>query len=194
MIKLEKMSNKQPELDLIAEWRNQTLISLRSNDLTAKGDSQTKWVNGFGSSEKYYFIYIDDKLIRGNSYKDTYAYLAGYCGLDKIDPVNKTAEMGLLINPKAHKKGYGTAAIKALLELAFLGFNLNCIFIEVINTTDNHLFWEKQGFVYEGYLRQRHFKAGDYYTSTVGSILQSEWKQKQNKDGYNWEEIQGALS
>jgi len=171
MIKLEKMSVKQPELNLIAEWRNQTLISLRSNDLTAKGDSQTKWVDGFGSSEKYYFIYSD------NNKKDDYGFVfCGYCGLDKIDPVNRTAEMSLLIDPLQYKQGFGAEAVKELLRMAFENFNLNCIFIEVIKTTSNWDFWEKQGFNYEGDLIERHFKNGRYYDSIIASITKNNWK------------------
>ena len=178
MIKLEKMSNKQPELDLIAEWRNQTLISLRSSDLTAKGDSQTKWVNGFVSSEKYYFIYSPE-LPSHNAQGYALTKLLGYCGLDKIDHVNRTAEMGLLIDPEYHKQGYGSAAINALLELAFLGFNLNLIFIEVITSTKNIDFWIKQGFRTEGYLKERHFKNGKYYDSHITSIIKNEWEATQ---------------
>lgn len=175
MIKLEKMSYKQPELDLIAEWRNQSIISLRSNDLTAKGESQRKWIESFTDKEKYYFIYDNSKkhpLVDHNLKPIPKSYwLIGYCGLDKIDPVNKTAEMGLLINPAQHKKGYGSAVVKELLRMAFEDFNLNCIFIEVIlSGTGNISFWEKQGFVTEGQLRARHFKNGQYYDSKIGSV------------------------
>ena len=179
MIKLEKMSAKQPELDLIAEWRNQSMISLRSNDLTAKGQSQINWVNRFTEREKYYFIYeVDDDF--PNDMRD--ASFLGYCGLDKIDSVNKTAEMGLLINPKYHGYGYGSKAVKELLKMAFIQFNLNCVFIDVIGTTNNWVFWEKQDFIWEGLLRARHFKNSKYYQSRVGSILCNEWFKNYKKD------------
>jgi RimJ/RimL family protein N-acetyltransferase len=180
MIKLEKMSVKQPELDLIAEWRNQSMISLRSTDLTAKGQSQIDWVNSFGAKEKYYFIY-DPGTPSHNTIGYTKPAFVGYCGLDKIDSVNRTAEMGLLINPEYHKKGYGSVAVRKLLKMAFEQFNLNCIFIEVIGSTNNWDFWLKQGFFHEGSLRARHYKNGVYYQygvyyqSRVGSILKSEW-------------------
>lgn len=179
MIKLEKMSYKQLELDLIAEWRNQSMISLRSSDLTAKGESQRKWVDSFGPSEKYYFIYSVNP-----SFPEDYRFytILGYCGLDKIDQVNRTAEMGLLINPVHHKHGFGTEAVKKLLRMAFENFNLNCIFIEVLNSTDNYLFWSKQGFKSEGNLRQRHFKNNHYYGSTIASIIKEDWEREQRKN------------
>jgi RimJ/RimL family protein N-acetyltransferase len=172
MIKLEKMSYKQPELDLIAEWRNQSMISLRSSDLTAKGEAQKRWVESFGPSEKYYFIYHDK-----NGEYDNF-HLAGYCGLDKIDPVNRTAEMGLLIKPDLRKYGIGSVAVQKLLYMAFNRFNLNCVFIEVINSTSNWLFWEKQGFKREGTLLDRHFKQGQYVSSNIGSVIKSEWEKR----------------
>jgi len=166
MIKLEKITAIQTELDLIAKWRNQSLIGLRANEQTLKGDSQINWVNSFKDNERYYFIY--------NKNKPTTFF--GYCGLDKIDFIHRTAEMSLLINPKLHKKGYGTVAVKELLKLAFTGFNLNCIFIEVISTTTNWDFWSKQGFKHEGFLQQRYYKNGKYFGSNIGSILKSDWE------------------
>lgn len=191
MIKLEKMSYKQPELDLIAEWRNQSMISLRSNDLTAKGEAQRKWVDSFTDREKYYFIYnypftYDEYW---NSVADHYNFnyekskkLVGYCGLDKIDSVNKTAEMSLLINPVYHKKGYGSTVVKELLRMAFEDFNLNCVFIEVISSTHNWEFWRKQGFIHEGTLLSRYYKKGSFYNSDMGSYSKRRWEFHNNKD------------
>jgi len=173
-MKLEKMSVKQPELDLIAEWRNESMLCLRTPDLTAKGWSQEQWVKSFTQAEKYYFIYDITKA--QETFGGRGRQLVGYCGLDKIDPINRTAEMGLLIRPDAQKGGYGSKAVAELLRLGFENFNLNCIFIEVIATTNNCVFWEKQKFVWEGSLRQRFYKKGKYYPSRVGSILKEEWE------------------
>ena len=173
MIHLEKISVKQPELDLIASWRNQTIISLRSNDLTAFGVSQKDWVDSLDESEKYYFIYnVNEEF--PNDLRD--AVFLGYCGLDKIDPVSRTAELSLLINPEHHGKGCGAKVTELLLKMAFENFNLNCVFIEVLNTTSAPLFWEKQGFKSEGILRARYYKNGQYYSSLSASILRSEWE------------------
>jgi len=169
MIKLEKMSDKQPELDLIAEWRNQTLISLRTSDLTAYGKSQRKWVDGFGPDVAYYFIYDARRDYRFSTF-------LGYCGLDKIDPVNRTAEIGLLINPKRQKNGVGKEAVRLLLELAFSNFNLNCVFGECYQTTDNWEFWKKCGFIAEGELRARKWWDRKFYNSVMFSMTRLEWE------------------
>ena len=168
MIKLGKMTVKQPELDLIAQWRNESMLSLRADDLTAKGWGQEQWVKNMSDRERYYFIYD------GNEFK-LFNFI-GYCGLDKIDAVNRTAEMGLLVKPDYQKQGYGTQAVRKLLEVGFNLANLNCIFIEVIATTQNWKFWKKQGFRHEGFLTDRFWKNKTFYSSHVASITRKEWK------------------
>ena len=166
MIGLSQMSYKQDELTKIAAWRNENLISLRTNSKTDPAN-QKKWVESFGGSEKYFFIYD----YQANSKPK----FVGYCGLDKINRVNKTAEMGLLIGTEFHKKGYGRAAANALLKYGFRDLNLNCIFIEVYNTTTNWNFWMKCGFVKEGRLLARKFWNGTFYSSVMASFLRKDF-------------------
>jgi RimJ/RimL family protein N-acetyltransferase len=170
MIKLERMTAKFPELNAIAKWRNESLISLRANEDTLQGASQVKWVESFGPSEKYFFIY---DLITATSKP-----LVGYCGLDKIHSIHRTAELSLLIDPSRHKEGFGKQAVKELLRFGFEFLNLNCIFIEVIHSTNNWDFWLKQGFEYEGTGRARYFKNNRYCEARIGSVLKSEWTAK----------------
>ena len=161
MIRLIPMTYKEKELTDIAHWRNDTLISLRSNKPTdPKG--QKKWVESFTSSERYFFIYDGDVFV-------------GYCGLDKLDFVSRTAEMGLLIGPKYQRSKVGMTATKLLLQHGFYALDLNCIFIEVYQTTLAWSFWSKCGFRKEGELRERKFWKGVYCDSTVGSILKDEF-------------------
>ena len=180
MIKLEKMSVKFPELDLIADWRNESMASLRSGNLTAKGDSQREWVEGFGSNESYYFIY-DEKVKcpkfdnDGTLYPNSY-FLLGYCGLDKIHQVNRTAEISLLVKPKVQKCGYGSEAVKELLDIGFGLFNLNLIFGECYTTTNNWEFWQKQGFEVEGRLQKRKWWNDKYYDSITFSMNRNQWE------------------
>lgn len=171
MIYLEKMSAKHPELEFIAAWRDESRDSLRANDLTAFGDSQDRWVREMNpDKEKYYFIY--NGPLR---YKNSVDSLVGYCGLDKINPVHRTAEMSLLIAPGKRNMKYGSMAVSELLKMAFDDFNLNCVFVEVVGTTSNWDFWEKQGFKKEGMLKKRFFKQNRYYNSTIGSITKEDY-------------------
>jgi RimJ/RimL family protein N-acetyltransferase len=151
-------------LQKIAQWRNKSLVSLRSTYPTHP-DLQIFWYKQVVSDKSVNYFYIYNCI--GN--------LVGYCGLDKISTPNKTAEIGLLINPDIHKQGLGYAAAHKLLEYGFEKLDLNCIFAEVYSTTGNWNFWSKVGFKKEGMLRQRKFWNNQYYDSMIGSILKKEW-------------------
>lgn len=162
----------QKELTLIAHWRNQTIHTLRThcnNDL----NNQFKWViNLDAHTAKYYYIYNDGLFV-------------GYCGLDKINNNNHSAEMSLLIGQKFQGKGYGHDAVNELFKIAFEILKLNRIHIEVYLTSDNWNFWESCGFKKEGVLRSAKYFEGNFYDSIVGSILKTEWEVKNGKNKIN---------
>lgn len=177
MITLEKITVKQPELDLIAKWRNESMDTLRASDLTAKGYAQEQWVKGHTESEKYYFIYYYDDTPTPKG--EIGNVLVGYCGLDKIHPAHRTAELSLLIAPHSQNRGFGRKVVRLLLEKAFFDLNLNCIFIEVIGFSDTYTnFWNKLGFfTHEGKLRERFYKRGSMWSSTIASITKTEFEE-----------------
>jgi len=157
-------------LDLIAQWRNQSMKTLRTTTLT-EPENQKEWVDRIKKDDtcKYYFI------------EDECGRFIGYCGVDKYDSVNGTAEISMLIRPDWQGKGYGKIAVRYLLQEIFLSpstINTNCIFAECYTTTTNWDFWAKCGFKPEGILRKRKFWDGQYYDSVIGSILYDEFKQQ----------------
>ena len=165
-IKLELISKKREELLEIAKWRNKCMESLRSTSYTPVSFyHQSKWVENMGMQDKYFFIY-----------DSTTNEFIGYCGLDKICYSNNSAEISLLIGIPYYEKGYGKAAVKKLLYYAFTILKLNCLFIEVYETTNKFEgFWNKLGFMKEGVLRQRKYWNGKYYDSIIASMLRCEY-------------------
>jgi len=146
----------------IADERNNNLKTLRTSRLT-HFDQQKKWIEGI----------VDDK---GNQYLYIRDYdVVGYCGFDKMDSINRTAEISCLVFKDEQKKGYGKKAIRELLKYGFSDLRLNCIFAEVYKTTDNWKFWKSCGFIKEGILRERKFWKGKYYNSIIASILKGEY-------------------
>lgn len=168
MIILIPIYKNYPALENIASWRNSTLYTLRATCPTST--EQYDWIEFLDNeTEKYYFIAKDNTEPQKN--------IIGYCGLDKISNTNKTAEISLLINPYKQGNGYGSEAVRKLLEISFEGLGLNCIFAECYTTINTWEFWKKCGFKKEGHLRVRKFWQGKYYDSIIGSILRSEWQQ-----------------
>lgn len=139
----------------IADWRDLSQATLRTTYATTK-INQLDWFKKIvnNNHDQYYFIFDaeNDGLI-------------GYCGLDKMHEINRTAEISCLISPEKWENGHGKDAIEKLLMIGFNQFNLNCIFGECYNTTTNIDFWEKCGFTIEGVLKQRKYWQGQYFDS-----------------------------
>lgn len=97
---------------------------------------------------------------------------------DYIDWKNRNAELGITIGEKAYwGQGYGTDAIRTLLDLAFREMNLHRIFLRVDEDNARGIrCYEKVGFRQEGTLRDATFKEGTYQSQHVMSILKSEFE------------------
>lgn len=102
----------------------------------------------------------------------------GNTGLHKVEPVNNTAEFGLLLGEKDYwHKGYGRYTTELMLKHGFEDMNLNRIYLNVFS---ENVFaikaYEAAGFVTEGVQRQAMYKNGKYNDIILMSVLHSEWK------------------
>ncbi|MBI5229460.1 GNAT family N-acetyltransferase [Candidatus Micrarchaeota archaeon] len=102
----------------------------------------------------------------------------GNCELRNINALDKTAELAILIGDKNYwGKGFGSKAIKLLLEFGFSKLNLHRIWLTV------HAFnkrarkaYEKAGFRKEGVLREHVLKEGKYFDSILMGLLSREFQ------------------
>ena len=100
----------------------------------------------------------------------------GTISLKKIDRENENAEYAIVLRKEAQNKGYGTEATKSILKIAFDDFNLNRVYLTVIeNNTSAIKLYEKSGFVYEGTLREHLRKNGKYIGWKLYGILRSDY-------------------
>lgn len=64
--------------------------------------------------------------------------LIGNCGLDKVDHISRKATIGIFIGDKDNRgKGYGSEALKLLLDFGFKYLNLNNIDLQVVDFNKN---------------------------------------------------------
>lgn len=102
--------------------------------------------------------------------------LIGYAQLINIHPVHRSAELTIRIGDKAfHSKGYGTDAVRTLVEFAWRDLNLHRVFLHVF--ADNRRAvraYEKAGFRVEGHLREAAFIDGGWCDVLVMGLLQHE--------------------
>jgi len=102
----------------------------------------------------------------------------GNCGLQKIDWRNRHAELGIVIGEKRFwNQGYGTDAMRLLVQHGFKNINLNRIWLRVHADNPRAIrCYEKVGFVHEGRLRADQFKNGLYVDTLLMSVLKDEYQ------------------
>lgn len=100
----------------------------------------------------------------------------GSCDLKEIDPVNRTATLGIMIGDKGcWNKGYGTEAMRLLLEYGFATLNLKNIMLKVYAFNERAIrVYEKCGFRVIGRRRKARFYDGQYYDEVFMDILADE--------------------
>lgn len=104
--------------------------------------------------------------------------LTGNCGLMNVDLVQRTAELGIFIGEKKHRgKGYGSEAVRLLLDYAFNLLNLHSVYLRLrsFNTAGLHCY-RKIGFKEIGRRRECVLLAGTYYDEIYMDILEHEFE------------------
>lgn len=132
--------------------------------------------------EKRWFENLQEQIDRQETVmmaiETTESVHIGNVGLSSIDWKNRTAEMGIVIGEKAYwNQGYGTDAIRTMLNLAFGEMNLHRVYLRVDADNERGIAcYQKAGFQHEGTYREAIFKEGNYQDQHVMSILQSEFE------------------
>ena len=107
--------------------------------------------------------------------------MIGTCGFTKIDPTNNSAEIGYVLNPDFHRRGFGSEAVKRVLKFGFEELSLNRIEARFMQGNDASLaLMRSVGMTFEGYMRDLIFVKGSYRTVGVSSILRSEYEKIYN--------------
>jgi RimJ/RimL family protein N-acetyltransferase len=102
--------------------------------------------------------------------------LVGLINLRDVDAVNRRADLGIALLPDEFGKGYGSDAIRVLLEYAFVHLNLHKMCLDTLATNDRGLrAYLACGFVEEGRLREHEWDAGSYSDLVLMGVLRDEW-------------------
>ena len=106
--------------------------------------------------------------------------LIGTVGLESIDHLNRTGTLGIFIGDvEQREKGYGTEAIKLILDYGFNYLNLNNIKLDVVEFNNRAIgCYKKCGFKECGRRRKSEFIDGKYYDRISMDILKEEFTDK----------------
>lgn len=104
--------------------------------------------------------------------------IIGETGLLRMFPAWHQTDLTIIIpDPKMQHKGYGTEAIRILLDLAFEKYEMHRVSIGVVALNTNALaFYRKIGFKKEGILEEAYYYNNEYSDFIMMRILSHEWK------------------
>lgn len=103
--------------------------------------------------------------------------LIGTCGYHCLDRRNNIVEIGYDLNKDYWKQGYMTEALKAIIDVGFNNMKLNRIQAYVyIDNEGSYKLLEKNKFIREGVIREKHLFRGKYYDHYCYSLLAKDWK------------------
>jgi ribosomal-protein-alanine N-acetyltransferase len=125
---------------------------------------------------------IDDKIISGEGINWAITLkgdpkLLGIIGHYRIKPEHYRAEIGYMLHPDHHGKGFITEAIKAVVAYGFDEMQLHSI--EAIIDPENAAsatVLEKNGFEKEAHLKENEFFNGKFLDTVIYSLLKRNFK------------------
>ncbi len=104
----------------------------------------------------------------------------GTVSLDKISEYHKRVSFGIFIGDKEYwGQGYGTEAVKLILDYGFRKLRLHRIYLSVIAFNFRaQKAYKKVGFKFEGKFRQHMYRNGAWHDLLWMGVLQEEYLKK----------------
>ncbi len=170
-IYLSPKSVSDESISKFTEWMNDfevTDYTGRSGQITTF-QGEREWLeNSVKNTDNRNFDIIDlytNKLI-------------GTVGLENIKSIERSAVLGVFIGEKDYRSnGYGTEAIKLILEYGFKYLNLHSIRLDLLDVNERaHKCYLKCGFKDTGCSRESIYLNGKYYDKLHMDILEDEFE------------------
>jgi len=151
----------------------------------------TKWLNdvevaaNLGQYAKVITLNNEQKYLEDMTSKGDYNFaivknddtLIGNIGLHNIRHTNRSAITGIFIGEKENRgKGYGSEALRLILDYGFNTLNLHNIMLNVFSDNEQAIAcYKKVGFTEFGRRREACFKGGRYVDDVHMDILDREF-------------------
>ncbi len=120
--------------------------------------------------------------------------MIGTCGFTKIDADNNSAEVGYVLNPAYHKKGYATEALIALMRFGINDMGINRIEAKyMVGNDESRKVMERCGMRFEGIHRQQMLIKGSYADIGVCALTHNDFVFKFGPDGATYAEGQSSF-
>ena len=156
------------DAELFTEWLNdfETADYICKSGVLTTLEAEREYLERNNSPQATFVIVTleDDKMI-------------GTVSLESIDSINRSATLGIFIGDKNYRNnGYGTEAIKMILEYGFKYLNLYNIKLDLMEFNERaYKCYTKCGFKEYGRRRKCKYVDGKYYDSIAMDILADEF-------------------
>jgi RimJ/RimL family protein N-acetyltransferase len=159
---------EKDDLPLLADWSNNPEFfgEFGFDFFVFPQMSKTEWekrYDSFTPDTKWFFIEKKDGMKIGT----VFHFLNG-----------NYMEIGYILAPNERKRGYGSEAVRIIVDYLFLSKEL--VRVQAITGVYNfasHRVLEKAGFTKEGIIRKSAFIRGEWKDGCLYSILREEWKE-----------------
>lgn len=162
---------REDDAAYFAYWFNQPEVMFKCGFEKPTDEEEVKrYINVYHRSEDSVWFTITDPD----------GGVIGETGLLRMFPAWHCTDLTIIIpDPEMRHKGYGTEAIRIMLDMAFDRYEMNRVAIGVVGANTEALaFYKKIGFRQEGIQEQGYFYDGAYSDFIMMRLLCSEWKQK----------------
>jgi len=158
-------------IEKFTEWLNDfevTDYTGRSAKVLTLEDERKWFANPKEDAQVFFIVRMEDNE------------LIGTIGLHEINNISRTATLGIFIGDKSGRnKGYGTEAIRLILDYGFNYLNLNNIKLDVMDFNARAIAsYKKCGFKEYGRRRKCYFLNGKYYDKIEMDILAEEFEEE----------------
>lgn len=159
---------------------------------TEDGEKFTEWLNDFettdylGRSNQIVSLESERKFLENNISDEAIFVMVtldgdkmiGSVSLENINHVHRTGTLGIFIGDKDYRNnGYGTEAIRLILEYGFKYLNLNNINLHVMSFNERAIkCYKKCGFKECGRRRECRYINNEYYDIISMDILKEEFE------------------
>ena len=152
-----------------AHWFNQPQVMFQCGftECTDEKKERSVILNDHRSEDSVWFTITDPD---GN--------IIGETGLLRMWPAWHCTDLSIIIpDPNMQHRGFGTEAIRLILDLAFFEYDMHRVAIGVVGRNTNALaFYRKIGFRQEGIQEQGYYYNHEYSDFIMMRILRREWE------------------
>jgi diamine N-acetyltransferase len=152
-----------------------------------------RWINDFGTTRTlgvpprpmtleqetawYEHAAVDDAWVGFTIYERSSGRAIGNCGLHEVDLANRRTVVGIMIGePDARGRGYGTEAMRLLVDYAFTALGLHSVMLMVFEyNIAGRRCYEKVGFREIGRRRESRWYNGRFWDEIHMDILTTEF-------------------